>query len=173
MQRFLLCSTQVLLFVCIIYGNSDTLVIRNSNVIIYAEKVNHPLVIDGMLTETCWSGTNGFKDFIQRDPVEGAAPTEKTEIKLAYDVNSLYLAAKMYDSSPDSIMVRLTRRDDWTDCDNIMLCLDPYNDKRSGYYFALNAAGTQLDGVFYNDSWDDGTWDGVWEGKVHKSVFCR
>ena len=170
MQRFLLCSTQVLLFVCIIYGNSDTLVIRNSNVIIYAEKVNHPLVIDGMLTETCWSGTDGFKDFIQRDPVEGAAPTEKTEIKLAYDVNSLYLAAKMYDSSPDSIMVRLTRRDDWTDCDNIMLCLDPYNDKRSGYYFALNAAGTQLDGVFYNDSWDDGTWDGVWEGKVHKSV---
>ncbi len=55
------------------------------------------------------------------------------------------------------------------DSDNILLCLDPYNDKRSGYYFGLNAAGTQLDGVLYNDSWDDDSWDGVWEGKVYRN----
>ncbi len=95
--------------------------------------------------------------------------TERTIIKLAYDEKYLYLGAIMYDSAPDSIMARLTRRDEEVDADNIVLCLDPYNDKRSGYYFGLNAAGTQLDGVLYNDSWDDDSWDGVWEGKVYRN----
>ena len=86
-------------------------------------------------------------NFIQRDPDEGASPTERTIIKLAYDENSLYLAAKMYDTSPDSIIARLTRRDELVDCDYITLALDPYHDKRSGYYYSLTAAGTQIDGV--------------------------
>ena len=45
--------------------------------------------------------------------------------------------------------------------------LDPYHDKRSGYYFGLNAAGTLYDGVLLNDIWDDDSWDGVWEGKAN------
>ena len=53
------------------------------------------------------------------------------------------------------------------DCDYITLALDPYHDKRSGYYFSLSAAGTLIDGVLYNDSWDDDSWDGVWEGKAN------
>lgn len=151
------------------YGNSDTLFIKNSDRILQVFKITEPISVDGILNESVWNNHSGFSDFVQRDPIEGAQPTETTIIKLGYDENSLYLAAEMHDSSPDSIMARLTRRDEWVDCDNIMLCLDPYNDKRSGYYFALNAAGTQLDGVFYNDSWDDGSWDGVWEGKVHRN----
>ncbi|MEJ2103038.1 MAG: DUF5916 domain-containing protein [Ignavibacteriaceae bacterium] len=168
MLRFLLISIQVLLFICQIYSNSDTLVVRNSNVVIYADKLNQHILLDGKLIETAWASNKGFTHFIQRDPVEGAAPTEKTEIKIFYDDNFLYLAAKMYDSSPDSIIARLTRRDEIVDCDQITLALDPYHDKRSGYYFSLSAAGTQSDGVLYNDSWDDDSWDGVWEGKVNK-----
>jgi hypothetical protein len=168
MKRFLLFSIQLILMTCSVHSNSDTLVIKNDNVIIFAKKTNQPIVIDGKLTEQVWASNIGFNNFIQRDPVEGVSPTEKTEIKIAYDENSLYLAAKMYDTSPDSILARLTRRDEWVDCDNIVLGLDPYNDKRSGYYFGINAAGTQLDGVFYNDTWDDDSWDGVWEGKINK-----
>ena len=149
-----------------IYPSSDTLQIRNSDVIIIAEKIVSPIRVDGILDESTWINQSGFNNFIQRDPLEGASPTERTIIKLAYDENSLYLAAKMYDSSPDSIMTRLTRRDELVDCDYITLALDPYHDKRSGYYFTLSAAGTQIDGVLYNDSWDDDSWDGVWEGKV-------
>jgi hypothetical protein len=72
----------------------------------------------------------------------------------------------MFDSSPDSITARLSRKDVDTKSDLFGVFLDPYYDKRSGYYFGLNAAGTFYDGVLYNDSWDDDTWDGVWEGKV-------
>ncbi len=169
MIRFLLCIITTLLITVSIYG-VDTLSVKNKDVTIRAVKINSPIVIDGKLTEQVWQNGRGFENFFQRDPVEGAAASEKTILKLAYDENALYMGVKMFDSSPDSIMARLTRRDEWVDCDNIMLCLDPYNDKRSGYYFALNAAGTQMDGIFYNDSWDDGSWDGVWEGKVYRNA---
>lgn len=149
-----------------IFASSDTLQIRNSDVIVIAEKLNSPIQLDGILNELVWKNQSGFNNFIQRDPDEGASPTERTIIKLAYDENALYLAAEMYDSSPDSIIARLTRRDELVDCDYITLALDPYHDKRSGYYFSLSAAGTLIDGVLYNDSWDDDSWDGVWEGKA-------
>ena len=149
-----------------IYPSKDTLQVRNSDVTLVAKKINSPIQLDGVLDELFWDNQIGFENFIQRDPDEGANPTERTIIKLAYDESSLYLAARMFDSSPDSIITRLTRRDELVECDYITLALDPYHDKRSGYYFSLSAAGTLIDGVLYNDSWDDDSWDGVWEGKA-------
>jgi hypothetical protein len=73
----------------------------------------------------------------------------------------------MFDSAPDSIIARLVRRDGQVNTDDIAVYLDPYHDRRTGFYFGLNAAGTHYDGVLYNDEWDDNTWDGVWEGRVH------
>lgn len=72
----------------------------------------------------------------------------------------------MYDSAPDSIVARLVRRDAFVNSDDIAVYLDPYHDRRSGFFFSINAAGTLSDGVLYNDDWDDNTWDGVWEGRV-------
>jgi hypothetical protein len=161
----------ILLFITVsnLFPSSDTLQIKNNDVILIAEKLNSPIEVDGELNESIWQSGNTFENFIQREPLEGAPASERTLIKLAYDEKYLYLGARMYDSSPDLILARLTRRDEEVDADNIVLCLDPYNDKRSGYYFGLNAAGTQLDGILYNDSWDDNSWDGVWEGKVHRN----
>lgn len=161
----------ILLFVPIssIFPSRDTLRIKNNDAILFVEKLNSTIELDGKLDESIWHNGSRFENFIQRDPNEGAPASERTIIKLAYDEKYLYLGAIMYDSAPDSIMARLTRRDEEVDADNIVLCLDPYNDKRSGYYFGLNAAGTQLDGVLYNDSWDDDSWDGVWEGKVYRN----
>jgi Domain of unknown function (DUF5916) len=168
MKRLLLLYLHILILSKLTFG-ADTLLVKNSDVILIAEKLSSPIEVDGKLDEPVWSNENGFDNFIQRDPHEGAPASERTIIKLAYDERYLYLGAIMYDSAPDSIMARLTRRDEEVDADNIVLCLDPYNDKRSGYYFGLNAAGTQLDGVLYNDSWDDNSWDGVWEGKVYRN----
>lgn len=155
--------------ISIISPSSDTLRIRNSDVIIIAEKLNSPIDIDGKLDEPVWHNGSRFENFIQVNPNEGQPASERTKIKIAYDEEYLYLGAFMFDSNPDLIMARLTRRDEEVNADNIVLCLDPYNDKRSGYYFGLNAAGTQFDGVLYNDTWDDDSWDGVWEGKVQRN----
>lgn len=129
-----------------------------------ANRIAEKIEIDGILNEKAWLNT-GFSSFTQKDPVEGAPASEKTNVIIAYDEESIYFGIKMYDSSPDSIISRLARRDVYVDADMIYVYIDPYNDKRSGFYFALNAAGTLYDGVLYNDDWNDNSWDGVWEGK--------
>ncbi len=151
-----------------IFAKSDTLAIKNNDVTIVANKIESTIKIDGLLDEEIWKSNTGFENFIQKDPIEGASASEKTILKLAYDNDALYIGAKMYDSHPDSIIARLARRDEWTDADYITIYLDPYDDKRSGYYFNISAAGGLIDGILYNDTWDDESWDGVWEGKAHK-----
>jgi hypothetical protein len=139
---------------------------KPSHLTIEAVRATEPINVDGILSESVWQRP-GLTNFTQQRPFEGAAPTQKTEVWVAYDEEAIYVAARMYDSSPDSIIQVLGRRDqDWT-ADWFAFYVDPYNDKRTGYYFILSAAGTMVDGTLYNDDWDDNTWDGVWEGKAH------
>jgi hypothetical protein len=133
---------------------------------VLAVKSSEVITVDGDLSEPAWSEANVISNFIQRVPDEGKAPTQKTEVKVLFNNNCLYIGARFYDSSPDSIIARMTRRDDSGNSDAFTLYLDPYNDKRSGYYFAVSAAGTLYDGILYNDDWSDNSWDGVWEAKV-------
>ena len=121
--------------------------------------------LDGKLTESIWH-REPIKDFIQQDPKEGAPATEKTEVWIAYDEDNLYVAAHLYDDKPDSIDVSLARRDGYSNSDWFGFYVDAFNDKSTGNYFGVNAGGTLVDGVLYNDSWDDETWDGVWEAKT-------
>ncbi|OGU72860.1 MAG: hypothetical protein A2V93_01815 [Ignavibacteria bacterium RBG_16_34_14] len=139
----------------------------NTNQEISAVRINQLVNIDGNLHEEFWKQIIPVNQFTQRNPDEGKEPTQKTEIKIAFDNAALYIGARMHDSSPDSILARLVRKDVEITSDLFAVFLDPYFDRRSGFYFAMNAAGTQYDGVLYNDSWDDETWDGVWEGKVN------
>ena len=71
----------------------------------------------------------------------------------AYDDDALYVGARLYDNAPDSILARLARRDA-ARARTFSVYLDPYHDRRSGYYFVVNAAGTLYDGTLYNDDWD-------------------
>ena len=134
---------------------------------ISAVKTDQLITIDGNLNENIWKTTDCVSKFTQLDPNEGKAPTEKTVVWIAYTEDALYIAARMYDSSPDSIYANLVRRDADGNSDQFTVYLDSYNDKRSGNYFGITAAGTLKDGILYNDEWDDNSWDGVWEGKAH------
>jgi hypothetical protein len=118
--------------------------------------------IDGRLTEECWQ-TPGFAGFIQSDPADGAPATEETMVWIAYDRENLYVAARCRDSRPDGIIRLLGRRDDEVDSDWLYFGIDPYYDRRTGYFFAVNPAGSIIDGTLYNDEFTDATWDGVWE----------
>jgi hypothetical protein len=140
--------------------------VRNHDLKIYAIHLDKQIILDGKLTEDVWKNDAGVSNFIQRDPVEGVEPTQKTVVRVAYDNAAIYIGARMYDS-PDSIVSRLSRRDVDVTTDGFLAYLDPYYDRRSGFYFALSAAGTLYDGVLYNDDWSDNSWDGVWEGKTN------
>ena len=127
-----------------------------------AIRINEPINIDGYLSESSWKD-NGVTEFVQRDPVEGRKPTQKTEVWVAYDNEAIYVAAKLYDSSPDSIIARLARRDERVASDEFEFRVDPWLDHRSGFFFRVSAAGAIRDGILFNDGSNDDSWDGVWE----------
>ena len=132
-----------------------------------AIRLKNAVVIDGKLDEAVWQNGFGITNFKQRDPIENAEPSQNTIVWVAYDDDAIYVGARMYDSAPDSIIARLGRRDSHLQSDIFQFMVDPYLDKRSGFFFSLYAGGTRSDGILFNDDWDDNSWDGVWEGKVN------
>jgi len=136
--------------------------------IVRALRANVPVTVDGELSEPIWQDGEAFTGLVQRDPVEGVPPSQRTEVRIAYDDDALYVGARLHDTAPDSIVARLARRDASIASDRFALYLDPYHDRRSGYYFMVNAAGTLYDGTLSNDVDDDKSWDGVWEGRVSR-----
>ncbi len=139
---------------------------RNTAPPVVAVRIAEPVTIDGALTEAVWQNGHAATDFKQIDPVEGANPSQRTEVRVGYDDDALYVGARCYDTSPDSILIRLSRRDDTIPADRFSIYLDPYYDRRSGYYFLVNVAGTLFDGTLSNDGFEDSSWDGVWKAKT-------
>ena len=141
---------------------------------IVAVRLTEEIKLDGILEEAVWHNGHGVTELRQGEPNEGADPTEATLIHVAYDDEALYVGARLYDSAPDSIVALLGRRDVELRSDLFGIYIDPYYDKRSGFYFGVSAAGTRLDGTLYNDEWTDDSWDGVWESKVSRddSGWC-
>jgi len=136
---------------------------------IQAVRITDAIFIDGILSEPVWQSAPSVSDFFQREPNEGAPASQRTVVRIAYDDHALYVGAEMHDSAPDSIVARVSRRDYIAKEDFFAIALDTYHDHRSGFFFGLSAGGTMADGTFSNDEWTDDSWDGVWEGKVHRT----
>ncbi|MFQ5754284.1 MAG: carbohydrate binding family 9 domain-containing protein, partial [bacterium] len=144
--------------------SNDVLVDKNAKRYITALRANQRPDIDGHLNDPAWEAVSFQAHFLQREPVEGAAATEKTEVGVLYDEQNLYFGIKCYDSEPDRIIAREMRRDArLTDDDYFALIIDTYHDHRSGYYFTTNPNGAKRDGVIANEGRDyNSAWDGVW-----------
>ena len=134
---------------------------------IHAARINEPIVVDGLLSESPWSNEFAFTNFKQKDPLQGAEATLRTEVRVLYDDDAIYIGARLFDPFPDSLMPIINRRDQYPVADWFGVYLDPYHDLRTGNVFAVSAGGSIIDGVLYNDDWDDESWDGVWEAKAN------
>jgi hypothetical protein len=161
-------KASILILMVLIAGPSAQAADSLSTVVppIQAVRLEAPVSIDGKLDEPVWSNGHAVTQFKQRDPNEGTEPSFPTEVRVAYDDDALYIGARMYDPAPDSILARLTRRDVSIPADRFGVYVDPFYDRRSGYYFLVNAAGSIFDGLLYNDGWEDSSWDGVWDGRA-------
>jgi len=142
--------------------------VRADHAPVRAVRVDQPINVDGRLDEAVWRSAEVVTTFTQRDPDQGKAPRQRTEARIVYDDDALYVGARMYDTAPDSIVARLARRDNDPNSDAFGIMLDPYRDKRTGYYFVVTAAGVLEDGVMLNDGWDDDSWDGVWMARAQR-----
>ena len=119
--------------------------------------------MDGRLDEPVWEQAPNATDFTQNRPDPGTPATERTEVRVLYADEAIYVGARLYDN-PDSIAAQLARRDgigaysDW-----IFVLLDSYNDYRTAFNFGVNPRGVKVDLLLTDDSRQDFSWDAVWE----------
>lgn len=124
-----------------------------------------PPVIDGFIDDEAWETIYWGNNFIQRDPYENAPPSQQTAFKILYDDNNIYVAIRAYDSVPEKIERRLTRRDEFQG-DWVAIAFDSYNDDLTAFAFSVNAAGVKGDVIATNDTDMDDTWNPVWYVKT-------
>jgi hypothetical protein len=123
-------------------------------------------VIDGRLSDEMWRDAPAADHFTQRDPNEGEAATERTEIRVLFDDDAIYVGARLFDAEPSGISKRVTARDEHPDADYVTILLDPRHDHRTGVAFTVTAAGSQSDSVISNDTFQDSSWNAVWASAV-------
>lgn len=122
--------------------------------------------IDGILTDKAWNEGTWMDDFVQYEPNNGSKTSQKTEFKILFDENNIYVAFKAYDTAPDSIVNRLTRRDN-TDGDLVAVIFDSFHDLRTAFLFGISSSGVKYDQVFTGDGQnEDDTWDPNWWSKT-------
>ncbi|NLI24681.1 MAG: carbohydrate binding family 9 domain-containing protein [Bacteroidales bacterium] len=124
------------------------------------------LTIDGRLEEEAWHSAHWAGDFIQHEPYNGAPATQKTEFAVLFDDNNVYVGIKAFDTHPDSIDRRLTRKDQ-EEGDMVMVAFDSYHDRLTAFFFGVNAGGVKTDYVISeNGENKDRTWDPIWYVKT-------
>jgi len=120
------------------------------------------------LGDDVWGAAPAVGDFVQREPREGAEPSQATEFRVAFDSSSLYIKVRAYDREPEKITTYLTRRDDDPPSDWIRVFIDSYHDRRTAYEFAVNPSGVKQDRYWFNDTNNDRGWDAVWDVTVSR-----
>ena len=127
--------------------------------------------LDGRVIEDIWFRAVPARNFIQKEPIEGGEPSERTEVYVLYDKVNLYIGAILYDSNPDGILAFQKQRDAslGTD-DRFMWILDTFLDGRTGYFFEINAAGLMGDGLIGAGGrfGINKAWDGIWKTWVSR-----
>jgi len=138
-----------------------------------AARVDHAPTLDGTLDDPVWKTAKSITDFRQREPFEGQAPTEKTEVRILYSRHAVYFGIYCYDSAASGIVATELRRDVSQDLDDhFEILIDSNHDRRGAYVFQINPLGTQVDGLIVEEQGSgsstdfDSGWDGVWTSEA-------
>src|SRR5258708_11790098 len=154
-----------------------------------ALRVEHAPVLDGeVLADPVWQAAVPATGFVQEQPDEGQPASERTEVRLVYTADTLYVGVVCFVRDPKSIIVSDARSDaplDQTDSGQIILDTD--RDRLNGFVFHTNPAGIEYDGQVTNEGQGGGglglwqtqqsgsvsgfnlNWDGVWEVRTRIS----
>src|SRR5213593_2410641 len=129
----------------------------------HAVRATSPIRLDGKLDEPAWLNAPVFDQFTQVDPDEGKPSTQRTEVRVLYDDEALYVGYRLHDTEANRIIGRLGRRDmKLGDSDWIGLMIDSYHDHRTAFGFDVNPAGVRRDEI-QTVNQDDNSWDAVWD----------
>jgi hypothetical protein len=129
--------------------------------------LNGSIRVDGRLDEEAWQQAVPITDFIQKEPVEGAPPTDAMDVRIAYDDDVLYVGARMH-SKDGRIQSPLGRRDSVDQTEHILVSFDTFLDRRTAVVFGVTAAGVRIDRYHSSDQEDsfDAGFDPVWRAET-------
>lgn len=166
--RFLLCTALFLFTVSPVFAQSRD---AGNAKRITAHRIDPRSVrLDGAVDEAAWRPEFFVSDFLQKEPTQGAPPSEKTEVAILYDDAALYIGARMTCLDPENIGMHLDRHDNQGPTEQFIVTIDTYHDRRTGYGFGVNTSGVRFDR--YNPEDDeyvrDYSFDPVWEAKTSR-----
>jgi hypothetical protein len=132
---------------------------------------NGSIRVDGRLDDEAWQKAAPITDFIQKEPTEGAAPTDAMDVRLVYDDDVLYVGARMA-SKDGRIQAPLGRRDSTDQAEHILIAFDAFLDRRTAVVFGVTAAGVRIDRYHSSDNEDsfDSGFDPVWRAETQVSA---
>jgi len=151
---------------------------QNGRYVLQAIRVDKAPKIDGVLEGEIWQKAPAANSFVQKQPDEGKPATERTEVRILYDNQNVYIGIMCFDSEPHRIIANEKRRDSQNiyQNDHIQIMLDTFHDRRNGYIFVTNPLGAKLDLQVRKEGKKEGgshipntnvniSWDGVWKVK--------
>lgn len=131
---------------------------------------DHSFTLDGRLEDAAWSGADSIVNLITIEPEEGGVPAGQTIVKVLVNPTELLIGVLCRDANPAGIVSFSRARDaDLESEDHVLIVLDPFQDGRSGYVFAVNPSGARFDGLVIAQGEEvNSDWDAVWEAKTSR-----
>ncbi len=167
MQRY----TALLAFL-ILLGNIDpaagqTRGINRDKYRIGIERTGEDIKIDGMLDEAVWEKAERTGLFQRVTPTDTGFAIAQTVVMMTYDDLNIYLGVICLDPTPGKRPVESLRRDfNFSRNDNFMVFIDTYNDQTNGFAFGISASGAQTEGLQYDGTRVNYSWDIKWRSAV-------
>ncbi len=140
----------------------------NSHYVLNIKKMEGTITLDGVIDEEDWMHADVADNFFMVTPYDTSFSAAKSEIRMTYNDDAIYLSLIFFDVLEDAPRVVESLRRDFAfgTNDNFLLFLDPFNDLTTGYSFGVNAAGAMWDGTMSNGVSVDLAWDTKWEVAV-------
>lgn len=133
-----------------------------------AKSTSQSISIDGNLNEPAWENASTASDFVMLEPDNGKAiPQEKrTNVKVLYDNDAIYIGAILYDDEPNKILKEISQRDNFGTSDLFGVFINGFNDGQQDFMFYVSAADVQADCIMTDANGEDYSWDAVWISKA-------
>ena len=158
-----------LLFLLFVFPVLQSAAASEDRKLLNAVRVSSPPVIDGTMQDPVWEKANVASRFYQYEPHNDRPASQETEVRVLYDNNAVYIAAKMYDH-PDSILTEMGLRNSGNNlnADRFYVDINPFDDGINGFRFQVSSSGVQTDSNISGGAHRGGdtNWDAVWLSEV-------
>ncbi len=160
-------SVKLFYFIIILFAYKNTFAQRSEPGIIQIKHIDNKINFDGKLNESEWKNSTHIDNFTQRDLDFGKPITERTEVAVLYNKNTMYIGVWCYQNNASQIVAKNMNRDfDYESDDNFQIIISPYNDNRNGYLFVINPNGARADIQVYGGEDGNQDWNGIWDAKT-------